>query len=38
MDKDVLHQVERILGQEFTDEALIAKAFTHSSAVISARQ
>jgi len=33
MDKDVLHQVEQILGHEFTDQALIAKAFTHSSAV-----
>jgi ribonuclease-3 len=33
MDKDVLHQVEQILGHEFTDEALIAKAFMHSSAV-----
>jgi ribonuclease-3 len=33
MDTDVLHQVEQILGYEFTDEALIAKAFTHSSAV-----
>jgi ribonuclease-3 len=33
MDKDVLHQVEQILGYTFTDEALVAKAFTHSSAV-----
>ncbi len=33
MDKDVLHQIERILGYEFTDEALIQRAFTHSSAV-----
>jgi len=33
MDKDVLHQVEQILGRQFTDEVLIAKAFTHSSAV-----
>ncbi len=33
MDIDVLHQVEQVLGHEFTDEALIAKAFTHSSAV-----
>lgn len=33
MDNDVLHQVEQILGCEFTDKALIAKAFTHSSAV-----
>jgi ribonuclease-3 len=33
MDKDVLHQIEQILGHEFTDKALIAKAFMHSSAV-----
>jgi ribonuclease-3 len=33
MDKDVLHRVEQILGCELADEALIAKAFTHSSAV-----
>ncbi len=33
MDKDILHQVEQILGHTFTDKDLIAKAFTHSSAV-----
>ncbi|MBN1506567.1 MAG: ribonuclease III [Sedimentisphaerales bacterium] len=33
MDNDVLHQVEQILGHEFTDKALIAKAFMHSSGV-----
>lgn len=33
MDKDVLHQVEQILGYECTDDAVMAKAFTHSSAV-----
>jgi ribonuclease-3 len=33
MDKDVLHRVEQILGCKFTDEALISRAFTHSSAV-----
>ncbi|MBP7050351.1 MAG: ribonuclease III [Phycisphaerae bacterium] len=33
MDNDVLHQVEQILGHPFTDTALLAKAFTHSSAV-----
>lgn len=33
MDIDVLHQIEQILGHTFVDEALIAKAFTHSSAV-----
>jgi ribonuclease-3 len=33
MDIDVLHQIEQILGHQFADEALIAKAFTHSSAV-----
>jgi ribonuclease-3 len=33
MDKEALHRVEQILGCEFADEALVAKAFTHSSAV-----
>jgi ribonuclease-3 len=33
MDKDVLHRVGQILGCELGDEALTAKAFTHSSAV-----
>ena len=32
MDKDVLHQIEQILGHEFSDHALLTKAFTHSSA------
>lgn len=33
MDTDVLHQIEQILGHHFTDQALLAKAFTHSSSV-----
>ena len=33
MDQDTLHQIEHILGQEFTDPALVVKAFTHSSSV-----
>jgi len=33
MDKDVLHQIEQILGYEFSNEALIQRAFMHSSAV-----
>jgi len=33
MDKDVLHQIEQALGREFTDPALLVKAFTHSSSV-----
>jgi ribonuclease-3 len=33
MDKDVLHQIEQILGYEFTNEALVKRAFMHSSAV-----
>ena len=33
MDKDVLHQIEQILGQEFANGDLLTKAFTHSSAV-----
>ena len=31
--QDTLHQIEQILGHEFTDTALLAKAFTHSSSV-----
>jgi ribonuclease-3 len=33
MDTDTLHQIEQILGHEFTDQAILAKAFTHSSSV-----
>jgi ribonuclease-3 len=33
MDKEVLDQIEQILGQHFADVALLDKAFTHSSAV-----
>jgi len=33
MDKDILVEVEQILGHTVTDENLVAKAFTHSSAV-----
>ncbi len=33
MDKDILEQIEQILGHTFTDANLVAKAFTHSSAV-----
>jgi len=33
MNQDTLHQVEQILGHEFTDKAVLAKAFTHSSSV-----
>lgn len=33
MDKDILHQIEQILGHEFTNTALVKRAFTHSSAV-----
>lgn len=33
MDKDVLHQIEQILGYEFANETLIQRAFMHSSAV-----
>jgi len=33
MDEDILHQIERILGYEFANEALVRRAFTHSSAV-----
>jgi ribonuclease-3 len=33
MDKDVLHQIEQILGHGFANGVLLTKAFTHSSAV-----
>jgi ribonuclease III len=33
MDKDILQQLEQILGHEFTNTALVKRAFTHSSAV-----
>lgn len=33
MDKDILHQIEQILEHEFSNGALLTKAFTHSSAV-----
>ncbi len=33
MDEDALHQIEQILGHRFSNRALLAKAFTHSSAV-----
>ena len=33
MDQDTLHQIEQILGHEFTDTSLLIKAFTHSSSV-----
>jgi ribonuclease-3 len=33
MDKDVLHQIEQILAYEFANEALVKRAFMHSSAV-----
>jgi len=33
MDTDTLHQIEQILGHEFSDQAVLAKAFTHSSSV-----
>lgn len=33
MDQDTLHQIEQILGYLFTDTAVLAKAFTHSSSV-----
>ncbi len=33
MDEDTLHQIEQILGYRFSDRALLAKAFTHSSSV-----
>ena len=33
MDQDSLHRIEQILGHTFSNGALLAKAFTHSSAV-----
>jgi len=33
MDKEVLQQIEQILGHEFANGALLTRAFTHSSAV-----
>jgi ribonuclease-3 len=33
MDAATLQKVEQIIGYEFTDKSLLAKAFTHSSAV-----
>ena len=33
MDKETLQQIERIIGYEFSDKNLLAKAFTHSSSV-----
>jgi len=33
MDKDILHQIEQILGHHFTNTALVKRAFMHSSAV-----
>ena len=33
MNKETLQQIEQIIGYEFTDKHLLAKAFTHSSAV-----
>ena len=33
MDKETLQQIEQIIGYEFSDKKLLAKAFTHSSAV-----
>jgi ribonuclease III len=33
MDTDILHQIEQTLGHQFTDQAILAKAFTHSSSV-----
>lgn len=33
MDTEVLHQIEQILERHFTDPAILAKAFTHSSSV-----
>ena len=33
MDKEVLQQIEQIIGYKFSDSDLLAKAFTHSSAV-----
>jgi ribonuclease-3 len=33
MDKEVLEQIEQIIGYQFSNPALLAKTFTHSSAV-----
>jgi len=33
MDQDSRHQIEQMLGHEFSDPSLLAKAFTHSSSV-----
>jgi ribonuclease-3 len=33
MDKDTLEQIEQILGHQFTNTALVKRAFMHSSAV-----
>lgn len=33
MDEETLQQIERIIGYEFSDRKLLAKAFTHASAV-----
>jgi len=33
MDKDILQQIEQILGHQFSNGALVKRAFTHSSAV-----
>ncbi|MHC4175349.1 MAG: ribonuclease III [Planctomycetota bacterium] len=33
MDKETLQQIEQTIGYEFSDKKLLAKAFTHSSAV-----
>jgi ribonuclease-3 len=33
MDKEILQQIEQILGYEFSDKNLLIKALTHSSAV-----
>jgi len=33
MDQDTLLRLEQILGYQFTDQAILAKAFTHSSSV-----
>jgi len=33
MDKEILRQIEQIIGYKFSDKNLLVKAFTHSSAV-----
>ncbi|MEN6333427.1 MAG: ribonuclease III [Phycisphaerales bacterium] len=33
MDTDILQQIEQILGHQFSDQAILVKAFTHSSSV-----